>query len=240
MRLPRIGIAVLLLGLATACGSAALAPRPPPTAVPVALGADLTADEWRVLAAGQPVHHQRQLTRGDQRYLGTVSYQLVRASPTTIAAALADVSALPEFLPQTKLASLVETSPSSRRVELVQGNDWVEATYTVLLEPDPNGGFRFQLDRTRPHDIDDAWGYFRVERFDRERSLVTVGVAVDVGSGLIRFLFADAIQNVILTTPNLVRQYTERRESERAALARRTDMGPLARREPATASDRSR
>jgi hypothetical protein len=240
MRLPRIGTALLLLGLATACGNAAVAPRPPPTPTPVAPGADLTADEWRVLAAGQPVHHQRQLTHGDQRYLGTVSYQLVRASPTTIARALGDVSALPELLPQTKRASLVGKSPSSRRVELVQGNDWMEATYTVLLQPDPDGGFLFQLDPTRPHDIDDAWGYFRVERFDRQRSLVTVGVAVDVGSGLVRFLFADAIQNVILSTPNRVRQYTERRESERAALARRAGMGPLAGREPAPASDRSR
>jgi hypothetical protein len=194
----------------------------------VAPGAELTADEWRILETGQPVHHERRLTRGDQRYLGTVSYQLVRASPATIAGALGDVGALPELLPQTKRASLVETSPSSRRVELVQGNDWVQATYTVLLEPDLDGGFRFQLDRTRPHDIDDAWGYFRVERFDRERSLVTVGVAVDIGSGLVRFLFADAIQNVILATPGQVRQYTEHRESENSAVARRAGVGPLA------------
>jgi hypothetical protein len=193
----------------------------------VAVGAELTADEWRILETGQPVHHERQLTRGDQRYLGTVSYLLVRASPATIAGALNDVSALPELLPQTKRASLVDRGPSSRRVELVQGNDWLEATYTVLLEPDADG-FRFQLDRTRPHDIDDAWGYFRVERFDRERSLVTVGAAVDVGSGLVRFLFADAIQNVILATPGQVRQYTEHRESENAALARRAGVGPVA------------
>ena len=181
-----------------------------------------------MLVAGKPVHHERQLTRGDQRYLGTVSYELVRASPATILGALDDINALPELLPQTRRASLIDSGPGWRRVELVQGNDWLEATYTVRLEPDPNG-FRFRLDRARPHDIDDAFGYFQVEPFDRERSLVTVAAAVDVGSGIVRFLFSDAIENTILTTPNLLRQYTERREAERAAIARRAGLGgPLA------------
>ncbi len=196
---------------------------------PAAQVAELTRAEWRELEAGHPVHHERQLTRGDQRYLGTVSYQLVKASPETVRAAFDDVHALPELLPQTKSASLVQASSESRRVELVQGNDWVKATYTVVLSPEPEGGFRFRLDGARRHDIDDAWGYFRVERFDRDRSLITVGVAVDIGSGLIRLLFADMIQKVILATPDLVRQYTERRESERAAFLRRAgELGPVA------------
>jgi hypothetical protein len=239
MRLRPIGT-LLLLGLVTACGSAAVAPRPALIPARAAPRSELTAAEWRVLESGAPVHHARQLTRDDRRYLGTVSYELVRASPATVLGALDDIHALPELLPQTKRASLVDSGPDWRRVELVQGNDWVQATYTVRLEPD-TGGFRFRLDRTRPHGIDDVWGYFRVEPFDRERSLVTVAAAVDVGSGIVRFLFSDAIENAILTTPYLIRQYAERREAERAAVAGRAALGgPLASREPAAATTRSR
>ncbi len=240
MVMRRRPLAIVLLGLMTACGSAAVAPRPLPIPARSTARVELTAAEWRVIESGAPVHHERQLTRGDQRYLGTVSYQLVRASPATVLAAFADLGALPELLPQTQRASLVDSGPGWRRVELVQGNDWVRATYTVWLEPDPDG-FRFRLDRTRPRDIDDAWGYFRVEHFDRERSLVTVGAAVDVGSGIVRFLFSDAIENAILTTPNLIRQYAERREAERATLASGKGLGgPLASRESAAAATRAR
>jgi hypothetical protein len=229
MPLRWFGSALLFVGLGTACGNAAVGPRPTSVSAAPALRADLTQNEWRELEAGRPVHHERQLTRGDQRYLGTVSYQLVKASPGTILGALGDVDALPELLPQTKRATLVDGNLSARRVELVQGNDWVTARYTVILAGEPQGGLRFELDRTRRHDIDDAWGYFRAERFDRDRSLVTVGVAVDIGSGVFRFLFENAVQNVILNTPDQVRRYTERRESEQAALARRTGLaGPLA------------
>jgi hypothetical protein len=161
------------------------------------------------------VHRERYLTPGDGRYLGTVSYQLVKARPSTIIAAFSRPNALSELLPKTKRATLVDAKGPVQRVELVQGNAWVDADYTVCLRRQSEREVRFWLDRSRPHDIDDAWGYFRVEPFDSERTLMTVAVAVDIGSGLVRLLFAGAVQHYIFSTPGLIKRYAERWEADR-------------------------
>jgi hypothetical protein len=205
-----------------ACGSGPATQGPPPataarTALPVVRSETLSGAERRLLEKGQAVHHERDLTPGDSRYLGTVSYQLVKAQPSTIIAAFSRPGALSELLPKTKRATLLDAQGPVQRVELVQGNAWVDADYTVYLKRQSNEEVRFWLDRSRPHDIDDAWGYFRVEPFDDERTLMTVAVAVDIGSGLVRMLFAGAVQRYIFSTPGLIKRYAERCEAERGS-----------------------
>jgi hypothetical protein len=69
------------------------------------------------------------------------------------------------------------------------------------------GRVEFRLDPSRPHDIDDVYGYFTVASFDEGRSLVTVAAAADIGSGLTHALFGRRVQNVILSTPHAMREY---------------------------------
>jgi hypothetical protein len=204
-----------LCGACWGCGGGVLSERPTARLTAVPRTESFTRAEQQLLETGHVVHRERELTRGDARYLGTVSYELVNARPSTIMAAFSDATALTEILPNTKRASLIEASQEHLRVELVQGNDWAEATYTVYLVREPESSVRFRLDRSRPHDIEDAWGYFRVAPFDGSRTLVTVGVAVDLGSGLFRRLLDGAVQACILTTPDFIKRYSERVETER-------------------------
>jgi hypothetical protein len=129
-----------------------------------------------------------------------------------VLATLQSTERLPQALPRTKRARLVSAQGRHAQVELVQGTSVVEATYTVHLVRDSSRDeIRFWLDRNRPHDIADVWGYFRVRRFDRERSLITVAVALDVGPGLVRMFFEDRIQRLILTTPRHIKDFVEPR-----------------------------
>jgi hypothetical protein len=174
--------------------------------------APLTAAEQHALAAGSVVTRPMELERGTGSYVGGLSYQVVRASPEEVWATLTNVDELPNVLPRTLQARLVAAEPERAWVELVQGNDVVKATYTVVLQRAVGSEtMRFWLDRSRPHDISDAWGYFRVQPFGRRRSLVTVAVAVDVGSGLVRLLFESRVQALVLSTPQLIRDAVEPR-----------------------------
>jgi hypothetical protein len=164
--------------------------------------------ERRLLAAGDVVTRPLDFERGEFHYVGGIARVVVRASPERVLAAIHDVQALRSMLPNTKQAALVDAAGSSRRIELLQGNSLVEAKYTVKLSPDGRPGeLGFRLDQSRPHDIDDVYGYFKVERFDDEHSVVTVAAAVDVGSGLSEFLFGKKVQDVILSTPYKMRDY---------------------------------
>jgi hypothetical protein len=144
--------------------------------------------------------------------VGGVAYQLVAAPPLEVMTALLTVPELPRILPRTKRARLIDARAGQARVELVQGNSLIEASYTIVLEHDAGGdSIRFWLDSSRPHDILDVWGYFRAEPFGASRTLVTVAVALDVGDGLVRLLFEDRIQRVILSAPRQIRDYLEPR-----------------------------
>jgi hypothetical protein len=146
------------------------------------------------------------------RYVGGVSYQVVDARPEMVLAALSDVANWPEALPKTKSARLVDSANGVSRVELVQGSTLVDARYALMLERASDGEtIRFWLDPSRPHDIRDVWGFFRVQSFPGGRSLITVGAALDLGDGLARALFEDKIAHMVLHAPQKIRAFVEPR-----------------------------
>jgi hypothetical protein len=85
----------------------------------------------------------------------------------------------------------------------------MEAQYTVRVRRSSHEA-RFWLDPTRPHGIDDAWGFFRYEPFvtpsGEEHVLLTYGVLVDVGPGIVRELFESRLRTALLSVPQLVRR----------------------------------
>ena len=168
-----------------------------------------TAPERTLLAAGAVLSQPLDFQDGDRHYIGALSTGLMSGAPERLLAAFGDPAALAEMLPLTKRVTLVDGQPSVKRIELQQGNSVVDATYTVAFFPG-DGEVTFRLDRTRPHDIEDVYGYVRVERFDDRRSIVTLGAAVDVGSGLTQMLFGKKVQDVILSTPYAMRDYFAR------------------------------
>ncbi len=154
----------------------------------------------------RPMHFQ---TRGGS-YVGGISYSIVHAPAANVLVALSNVDALPQALPRTKAARLIDVRGSEARVELVQGKGALEASYTVRLERVPGQAqIRFWLDPSRPHDIEDVFGFFRVEPFGEGRSLVTVAAAIDLGSGVASLFFSDAIEKTVLSAPRHIRDYVE-------------------------------
>lgn len=171
----------------------------------------LTADERAALVARDLVTRPLRFEeREGGSYVGGVSYQVVRADPASVLAAFADAQSLTRALPSTQSALMLSRDGRTARVELVQGRAPFLARYTVFLEQAGRGNtIRFWLDPTRPHDIADVWGYFRVEPFGEGRSLVTVAAALDLGPGLARVLFEDRVQRAILRTPSRIRAFVE-------------------------------
>jgi hypothetical protein len=171
----------------------------------------LSSLELRELRAGAVVTRPLRFEYDQRRYVGGVSYQLVKASPRDVLAALVDVDRLAAILPRTRRVRLVASAADAAQFELIQGNSLVQAQYGILLVRHSRDELRFWLDRGRPHDIEDVWGYFRAQRFDSDRTLMTVGVALDLGPGIVRLLFEDHIQRLILATPQRIRDVVEPR-----------------------------
>lgn len=177
----------------------------------------LTAEQNETLRAGGRVEEFVQLDRQGQRYVGGVSYALVRAEPRQVFDVLNQLATLSDVLPSTRSTRVLDRTGNRVRVEIEQGNSMVSTTFTVFFQLEPPDErlsephmVRFWLDPSQPHSIDDVWGFFRASRYDAERSLVSVGALVNLGPGVIRMLFEQRIQRSILRMPNRIRDTVER------------------------------
>jgi hypothetical protein len=186
----------------------------------------LSPDENTRLMHGETIQRTETVERGeDHRYVGGVTYTIVEASPDELAALLEDVAAYKQILPRTKRARIVGVDGSDFFVELRQGNAIAEAAYTIRVHRDPaKREVRFWLDPTRPHGIDDAWGFFRYEPLAQvtpgvPRVLLTYGVLVDLGPGIVRDLFEERLRAMMLSVPQRVREYVWRAIRPRRARA---------------------
>ena len=170
-------------------------------------------DDERRLEAGETVTYPETVQRRGQRYIGGVSYTVVEASAPELTALLADTAAYRHVLPHARDARMVGREAGDRLVEITQGNALVQAAYTLRMRTDEGGQrVRFWLDRSRPHGIEDAWGFFRVKPLDAAedgspRVLLTYGILVDLGPGLVRDLFEERVRANIFAVPTLVRAY---------------------------------
>lgn len=198
-------------------------------------------NEAERLFRGETVVFDQTLDRGGHRYVGGTTYTIIDATKPELESLFVDMSAYRHLLPRTKQAQLIGVNGGDFFVELRQGNSLIETSYTIRVRrealsrqesqaargeasaagtllandsPDNQQGaiYRFWLDRTKPHGIEDAWGYFRLEPLadgpnGMPRVLLTYGILVDVGPGLVRDLFEEPLRRLALTVPQLVRKY---------------------------------
>ena len=142
---------------------------------------------------------------GDARLVGGVTYTILDASVAELVPLFDDEAAYREILPRTKDAKVVRDG-AVRHVAMRTGNAMVEGVYTLFMRQASPTELRFWLDRRAPHDLEDAYGYFRFTALapghdGRPRTLLTYAIAIDIGAGILRDLFEERVRAASLTLP---------------------------------------
>jgi hypothetical protein len=203
-----LGLLVVLLSLVASLGAPRLA----------AAHTAVIGDEADRLDRGETVVFDQSLDRGKHHYVGGTTYTIIEASKPELDALFVDMNAYRQLLPHTKEARLIGVNDNDIFVELRQGNSLLQTSYTLRVRREVEGSqaagsvYRFWLDRSKPHGIEDAWGYFRLESLPdgpngAPRVLLTYGILVDVGPGIVRDLFEERLRQLALTVPQHLRQY---------------------------------
>ena len=201
------GIKRLLVGMGF-LGALLCAPR--------ARADGLSADEQARLATGETVVREQTVDDDERRLVGGVTYTVVEATPEELQATFDDVDAYKQLLPKTRYARRVSGPGTDTFIEVSQGNNVVSASYVLEVRKYPRERtVRFWLAPSFPHAIDDAWGFFRAEPLPpasdgTPRTLLTYGVLVDVGPGIVRAFYEEKLRTAMLAVPQLVRQYVQR------------------------------
>lgn len=190
---------------------------------------------WEGSARAQPLREAEliALSRGETirrehvtpfaHFVGGVTYTVVDAAESEIDSIFDNIDAYARVLPRTKHARFVGTETSGDRlVEISQGSTLLEVTYTVRIRRivlAHGREVRFWLDPTRHHDIEDAWGFFRFEPFlsalGEKRVLLTYGILVDPGPGVVREWFEAPLRAAIFDVPQRIRRYVAQQRKSR-------------------------
>lgn len=177
----------------------------------VARADGLSASEVDRLSCGETVIRAQALERANRRYVGGVAYVILDDSAADLARLLDDVDVWRRIVPKTRAAHRVSSQAEGvkargrdARVEMTNGTALVQATYTMRVRRE-GPLVRFWMDPSRRHDIEDAWGFVRTEATADGRTLVTYGVLIDMGPGIVRDLFEDRVRDLALSVPDRLR-----------------------------------
>jgi hypothetical protein len=194
-RAARLLLAAFVLGLGSQARTASAAP--------------LSTDENGRLLHGETITRPQTIANDAHKYVGGVAYSLIDGNERDLVALFDDVAAYRRILPSTSSARRVGVVDGDLLIELRQGSSIFETSYTIRVHKDPAARtVRFWLDGSRPHGIDDAWGYFRIEPTNvRGKVLLVYGALVDLGDGLARALFEERVRTALLGVPGRVRDY---------------------------------
>jgi hypothetical protein len=195
-----------LIRLAGAAASAWFGALLPP---PVARAAPLPARDQERLAAGEVVRVPLDLDLPQGSYFGGVSYAVIQAPLADVTAVLLDPSAYRSILPMTLESRLLWQRGPDMSVYFRQGGRAGSAAYVLLVRRESQGLLRFWLDPSQPHEIADLWGYFRVQPWGKEGSLLTYAALLRLDFGLVKLLFSEIIRRYALGTPALVRAFVQ-------------------------------
>jgi hypothetical protein len=172
---------------------------------------DFSPEERSDLEAGKLVVRREQLTRGDAHLIGGFSWQVIDAGPAEVWKAVTNLDAYPHFLPAVAEAKALERVGYDQRLYIRHRTPLVETSYCVLAHhDDASRTFRFRLDRTRAAAIDDAWGELRVTPYSGGRSVVSLAIMADLGSGMIARLMRGQVHEWMLRIPQQLQRYVLR------------------------------
>jgi hypothetical protein len=170
---------------------------------------ELTEAEMREVVDGQLLKKKSVLFRNGKKYVGGLSFLRVRAAPEVVLAEIFSAEAALRWMPQTLSAVAVAGTGDHLLVRFEQGEKPFVATHTLHFWRD-DLAIRWKLDPTRHHDIVDAWGFLSATPFE-DGSLVTLGIQLDLGDGVVRAFAEPEIQDTVLGTPRDIKDYVEAR-----------------------------
>lgn len=204
-RIPERLVRRLFLSRAMALSSAFLAAT---LSLP-ARADSLTFEEQVLLSRGEAVRRNTAFETEDGRYVGGVVYVIIKAPAKTVIEAVLDMKAYGQIFPLIASAKEIGKIKDDRLITLEHYTRFANAFYTLRIRRESPHLVRFWMDPSYAHDLDDCWGYFRVQPLSKTRTLLTYGAALNLGFGITRMLFEAKIQGYALEPPVKLKRFME-------------------------------
>lgn len=173
-------------------------------------GPGFTAEETSRLSAGKLVSRPWRLQQNGRSLIGGSSWRVIDAPPNRVWQALHDVAHYRKMLPRVIEARPVQHDGANQTIYFRNGAWPIFVSYYVLLHSDRSTlTITFQLDRDRPHGLNDCWGFVRLVPYGADRTLMAFAALADLGRGIIAAVGGSAVQRAILEIPSSVKRFLQ-------------------------------
>jgi ribosome-associated toxin RatA of RatAB toxin-antitoxin module len=169
-----------------------------------------SSDEKARLAAGKLVTRPVTEQRSSLRLIGGSSWQIIKAPPELVFRALLDTHNYPHSLPTVTRASVVSDNKTMRRVRLEHRKGPVGMAYRLALTIDyERRDVNFKLNDRLESGMRAAWGFLAVTPYGSNQTLLSYGVMLDPGDGLLVGLVRGMIHEWALKVPSQMKKFIE-------------------------------
>lgn len=169
-----------------------------------------SSDERATLERGGVVRRPSDEVRDGHHFVGGSSYAVIPRPLAEVWRALQDVPSFSSMLPSTRSSRVVLESDRETIARIEHAYGPVSATYYLRMTwDDARHHLEFDLDASRPHDIEAAHGFCDLTNWpgDPSRTVVTWAGRADPGSSILFEPFRGQIADVILDVPRSMRDY---------------------------------
>lgn len=179
------------------------------TASAVAQGGGFAPEERRRLLEGELVTRNVSSRRGGDSMFGGTSWMRVRAPIEQVWRTVREPSAYPQLIPSLARARVVEDRGDERVVHMVHRYAIASTSYYVRMRVNAEAHeIRFELDRSRPHDVRAGRGFVSLSPYQGD-TIVSWGMLADVGAGVLQDVFGPFLNQWLLLPPRCVRDVVE-------------------------------
>ncbi|MFW6050493.1 MAG: hypothetical protein ACODAU_04925 [Myxococcota bacterium] len=186
-----------------------------PGVVHAGLGDDFKAAERIQLRRGKLVTRPTEEQRGQLRLVGGMSWQVVDEPVHAVQALLGKPSEYEHLLPGVSSLREVKSSGPFRTVRICHARGRVEGCYHANMRFANEGrNVFFQLDPSQDNDLRAGWGFLRISKYGRSKTLVAWGVMADFGKGILAGLMRPRVREWMLKVPTTIKKHVERTYDE--------------------------
>lgn len=173
---------------------------------------ELSEKEKAALAAGKTVKKPLP-SSGENGFFGGTGLALIDAPVDEVWAAIADWGSYHKMFPKTVAVREVARHGATSLVHMEQGHELLSISYNVEVERDEaSRTLSFRLVTSKPHDIEDTRGYWRLFPQDGGKTLVAYVVSVRVPMGIVNLLgdeMCDKLAAALLHVPGSLKRWVE-------------------------------
>lgn len=173
-----------------------------------------TPQELKDLEAGKLVRRPKTESRDGYKLFGGQSWQVINRPPEEAWDDVRELTSYTKMVPGLTKVAVTGRRGQQVSAEFTHNHGPIDVSYPLRFEfSTDKRTVVFRLDHSRPSDLRAGWGFVKLRRWKKTKTLLSFAALVDIGEGILMSMVRPSILNYILLVPTKAKNFMERNKS---------------------------